>query len=106
MVNFRLSQLYFSTLFYEEISVIRKQAIYHTIKNIRLGHIQPEKPQQNTYIERYNRTVRYDWLAQYLFATIEKVQKYATCWLWLYNNERPNTEIGGITPRQKLGMAV
>jgi len=25
--------------------------------------IQPGKLQQNVYIERYNRTVRYDWLA-------------------------------------------
>lgn len=30
---------------------------------IRLDYIQPENPQQNAYIERYNRTVRYDWLS-------------------------------------------
>ncbi len=26
----------------------------------------------------------------------------ATQWLWHYNNERPNTGLGGITPKQKL----
>lgn len=63
-------------------------------------------PQQNAYIERYNRTVRYDWLNQYLFRGIEEVQDYATSWLWEYNNERPNMGIGGITPKQKIKMAV
>lgn len=29
---------------------------------IRVEHIQPGKPQQNAYVERCNRTVRYDWL--------------------------------------------
>lgn len=74
-------------------------------RGIRLEHIQPGKPQQNAYVERYNRTVRYDWLAQYLFDSIEEVQEYATRWLWTYNNERPNMGLGGITPRQKLALA-
>jgi putative transposase len=72
---------------------------------IRLEYIQPGKPQQNAYIERYNRTVRYDWLAQYRFESVEEVQDYATRWLWTYNHERPNMGIGGITPKQKLAMA-
>ena len=74
-------------------------------RQIRLEHIQPGKPQQNAYVERYNRTVRYEWLAQYLFDSIEDVQEYATHWLWSYNNERPNMGIGGITPNQKLKLA-
>lgn len=45
---------------------------------IQLKFIQPGKPQQNTNDERYNRTVRYDWLAQYLFDSIADVQDYAT----------------------------
>lgn len=73
-------------------------------KGIRIEHIQPGKPQQNAYIERYNRTVRYDWLAHNLFESIEEVQDYATKWLWVYNNERPNMALGGITPKQKLAM--
>ena len=34
-------------------------------KGIRIEYIQPGKPQQNAYIERYNRTVRYGLLNQY-----------------------------------------
>jgi hypothetical protein len=69
------------------------------------GAIQPGNPQQNAYVKRYNRTVRYDWLAHYLLDTIEQVQHYATKWLWTYNHERPNTAIGGMTPKQKLALA-
>lgn len=74
-------------------------------QSIQLCYIQPGKPQQNAYIERFNRTVRYDWLNQDIFTTIEEVQKKATDWLWHYNNERPNMALGGITPRQKLLQA-
>lgn len=73
--------------------------------DIRLEHIQPGNPQQNAYVERYNRTVRYDWLNQYLFDSIAEVQEFGTHWLWTYNNERPNMALGGITPKQKLALA-
>ena len=74
-------------------------------QRIRLDYIQPGKPQQNAYIERYNRTVRYAWLSQYLFETIDEVRDFATRWLWSYNHERPNMALGGITPMQKLALA-
>ncbi len=74
-------------------------------RGVRLEYIQPGKPQQNAYIERYNRTVRGEWLGQYIFETIEEAQEQATEWLWTYNNDRPNMGIGGITPAMKLKMA-
>jgi len=43
--------------------------------------IQPGKPQQNAYNERYNRTVRYAWLARTLFDSVEQVQDMAIRWL-------------------------
>ena len=39
-------------------------------QRVRLDYIQPGKPQQNAYIERYHRTVRGEWLSQYIFETI------------------------------------
>jgi len=79
-------------------------ALWALTNEIELMFIQPGKPQQNAYVERYNRTVRYDWLNQYLFNDICEVQDYATRWLWIYNNERPNMSLGGITPEQKLAL--
>ena len=80
---------------------LRQWAAEHAIV---LQYIQPGKPQQNAYVERYNRTVRHEWLDQYMFATIREVQDHATQWLWTYNNDRPNMGLGGITPAQKLKL--
>lgn len=74
-------------------------------RKIRLLFIQPGKPQQNAYIERFNRTVRHEWLDEHIFQSIEHAQLTATQWLWRYNAERPNMALGGITPYQKLAMA-
>jgi putative transposase len=70
----------------------------HTIT---LVFIQPGNPQENAYIERYKRTVRYDWLNQYVFRSNEEVLDHATRWLWTYNNVRPNMAICGIAPKMK-----
>lgn len=72
---------------------------------ITLMYIQPGKPTQNAYIERFNRTVRHEWLDMHLFESIEHAQYLATEWLWTYNNERPNSAIGGVPPRQLLQAA-
>ena len=74
-------------------------------QGVAILHIQPGQPQQNAYIERYNRTVRHEWLDQYIIESIEEAQDHATQWLWTYNNDRPSMGIGGITPAQKLRMA-
>lgn len=70
----------------------------------RIEYIQPGKPQQNAYVERYNRTVRYDWLRHYLFDSITEVQEFATRWLWTYNHERPNMALGAHYPKTKAGF--
>lgn len=72
---------------------------------IELEYIQPGKPQQNAYVERYNRTVRYEWLSQYYWKDLEEIQLFATNWMWKYNHERPNMALGGFTPKQRLAMA-
>lgn len=72
-----------------------KWAVAH---DIRIEYIQPGKPQQNAYIERTNRTIRYSWVSKHLFETLEQVQEYATKWLWFYNHERPHKANNGKPP--------
>lgn len=81
-------------------------AIWAAKQGIALTHIQPGKPQQNAYVERYNRTVRHEWLDLYIFETIAEAQSIATDWLWTYNNERPNMGIGGMasSPRPESSI--
>jgi putative transposase len=72
---------------------------------IRLEYNQPGNPQQNAYVERFNRTVRYEWLSQYYWSSLEEVQEFATWWMCSYNNDHPNMALCGFTPKQKLAMA-
>jgi len=67
-------------------------------RDIRIEYIQPGNPQQNAYIERVNRTIRYSWLSKHLFETLDEVQDYATEWLWFYNHKRPHKANGGKPP--------
>jgi len=71
---------------------------------ITLEHIQPGQPQQNAYVERFNRTARYEWLSQYHWDDLDHVQQAATQWMWFYNHQRPNMALGGITPKQRLAI--
>jgi len=72
---------------------------------IHLEYIQPGQPQQNAYVERFNRTVRYEWLSQYHWESLDEVQLHATQWMWNYNHDRPHMALGGMTPKQRLAMA-
>ncbi len=67
---------------------------------IRIDYIQPGNPQQNAYIERFNRTVRFSLVSKYLFDSLEEVQDQATQWLWFYNHQRPHLANGGYPPLQ------
>lgn len=74
-------------------------------RQITLLYIQPGKPTQNAYIERFNRTVRHEWLDLHVFESVEQAQELATRWLWRYNHERPHMGLGGITPMMKMTEA-
>jgi len=71
-------------------------------KGIALRFIEPGEPNQNAYIERFNRTYRNEVLDAYLFKSIEQVQHITEDWLLDYNERRPHDALGGLPPRQFL----
>lgn len=69
---------------------------------IELTFIQPGKPAQNGYIERFNRSFREEVLSMNLFSSIDSFKDTAHRWLFMYNHKRPHTSLSNLSPRNFL----
>ena len=69
---------------------------------LELQYIQPGKPNQNAYIERFNRTYREELLSLYLFRTLHEVREATHWWMLDYNERRPHDALGDRTPADCL----
>lgn len=66
--------------------------------HILIHYIQPGKPAQNGFIERFNRTYREDVLDMNLFSNLEEVKAITRKWVSDYNEQRPHESLGGLAP--------
>jgi putative transposase len=67
---------------------------------VRIDYIQPGKPNQNAYIERFNRSYREEVLDPHIFSTLSQVRDISWAWLMSYNEERPHRSLGNIPPAE------
>jgi putative transposase len=65
---------------------------------IAVRYIPPGKPNQNSFIERFNRTYRTEGIDGHLFANLEQVQPITEQWLIDYSEYRPHEALGGVPP--------
>jgi putative transposase len=63
-----------------------------------IQYIQPGEPNQNAYIERFNRTYRNELLDLYLFRNLAEVRDATYWWMIEYNEQRPHDSLNDLTP--------
>lgn len=69
-----------------------------TEHGVAIHYIQPGKPDQNAYIERFNRSYRTEVLNAHLFESLTELRAMTVTWLRIYNGERPHDSLGRVPP--------
>ena len=65
---------------------------------VKIEYIQPGKPAQNGFVERFNRTYREEVLDAYVFSSLDEARRITADWLHEYNAIRPHASLGNQTP--------
>ena len=65
---------------------------------MKLALIEPDKPNQNAYIESFNGRLRDECLNEHWFLNLAHAQTIIEIWRREYNEERPKKALGGLTP--------
>jgi putative transposase len=69
-------------------------------KGVTWEFIQPGKPAQNAFVERFNGTLRNEFLDIYSFRTLEEARESIEQWIRIYNEQRTHRSIGKLPPSE------
>lgn len=67
-------------------------------KGVELDFIEPGRPMQNGFIERFNGSYRSGVLDMYVFRTLTEVREHTERWLADYNEQIPHDSLNDLTP--------
>lgn len=65
---------------------------------VKLQFTRPGKPTDNGLIESFNGRLREECLNQHVFHSLEEVRRIIEAWRQDYNQERPHSALGGLSP--------
>ncbi len=71
---------------------------------MQLDFIRPGKPAENAFIESFNGRLRDECLNVHQFASLAEAQTIIEAWRLDYNQRRPHSSLGHLTPNEFLAQ--
>ena len=78
-------------------------SIFHrwaSTMGVKIEHIRPGKPSDNSYIESFNGKFRDECLNQHWFLNLRDAQEKIEAWRRFYNEERPHSSLKDLSPNE------
>jgi putative transposase len=73
-------------------------------RGVQLDFIRPGKPVENAFIESFNGRLRDECLNVHQFASLAEGQSIIETWRLDYNQRRPHSSLGHLTPNEFVGQ--
>lgn len=73
-------------------------------RGVQLDFIRPGKPVENAFIESFNGRLRDECLNVHQFSSMAEAQRLIEAWRLDYNQHRPHSSLGHLTPDEYVGQ--